>query len=74
MKKRIAAAGRDGTPKKGRKGARKCPCCGCAPCACDKSCLCQELKGEIPDEDAEDAGLEDDLRFSFIRYGEQSVW
>jgi hypothetical protein len=74
MKKRIAAAGRGGSAKKGRKAARKCPCCGCAPCACDKSSLCQELKGEMADDDSGDAAFEDDLRFSFVRYGEQSVW
>ena len=74
MKKQIGAAGRDGSPKRGRKAARKCPCCGSAPCACEKSCICQELKGEMADEEPADVAFEDDLRFSFLRYGEQSAW
>ena len=74
MKKRIEAAGRGGSPKKGRKGARKCPCCGAGPCACEKTCICQELKGEMAEDEPDDDAFEDDLRISFQRYGEQSVW
>jgi hypothetical protein len=76
MKKKIRSSSRDESPKKGRKAARRCPCCGAAPCACEKTCFCQELKGEIEDEneaEADGAGFVDDLRFSFLRHGEQSV-
>ena len=74
MKKRIGASGSDGSPKRGRKGARKCPCCGASPCACEKSCFCQELKTEMADDEPDDDAFEDDLRFSFLRHGEQSAW
>jgi hypothetical protein len=69
MKKKIGTAARDESLKRGRKAARKCPCCDCAPCACDKACFCQELKAQMPDDDIEDAGFEDVLRFSFLRPG-----
>lgn len=74
MKKRLDSSRRDGAPKRGRKGARKCPCCGAAPCSCEKTCFCQELKGGLEDDDEADAGgLEDDLQFSFLRFGEQGA-
>ena len=71
MKKQIGAAERDESAKRGRKGARKCPCCSYAPCACEKSCFCQELKAEITDDEIHDPEFEDVFRFSFLRYGEQ---
>ena len=74
MKKQIRSSRRDESPKRGRKAARRCPCCGAAPCACEKTCFCQELKGELEDEsEADGGGLVEDLQFSFLRYGEQSV-
>jgi hypothetical protein len=77
MKKKMHASRRDESPKKVRKAARKCPCCGAAPCSCEKNCFCQELKGELAEDESEaeleGARLEDDLQFSFLRYGEQSA-
>lgn len=73
MKRKMHASRREETPKKARKGARRCPCCGAAPCSCEKTCFCQELKGELAEDengDADDAGLEEDLNFSFLRYGD----
>ena len=76
MKRKIAALGKGGA-KKARKGARKCPCCECAPCACAKSCLCQELKAEMTeeetDDETDDGRFEDELRHSFLRFGELSA-
>lgn len=71
MKKRFDSSRRDEAPKRGRKGARKCPCCGAAPCSCEKTCLCQELKGELEDDEdaaAEGPSLDDDFQFAFVRY------
>jgi len=76
MKKRFDSPRRDAAPKRGRKAARKCPCCGSAPCSCEKTCFCQELKGGLDDDDEADsdaAGYDDDLQFAFLRYGEQGV-
>ena len=73
MKKKIAAARRVEPAKRGRRGARKCPCCGSAPCACDPTCICQELKSEMTDDEDDDAVFDDSLRFSFLRVGEQSA-
>ena len=77
MKRKIAASGRGGASKRARKGGRKCPCCECAPCACDKTCFCQELKGEMtddePEAEADDGRVEDELRHSFHRFGELSA-
>lgn len=73
MKKRIRSAGRREPPKKGRRGAPRCPCCGCAPCACEKTCLCQELKAEADDDEIEEPVLEEELRLSFLRFAEQGA-
>ncbi|HXS99662.1 MAG TPA: hypothetical protein VN915_03240 [Elusimicrobiota bacterium] len=76
MKKRLDSPRRGAAPKRGRKGTRKCPCCGSTPCSCEKNCFCQELKGGLDDDDeadVESAGLDDDLQFAFLRYGEQGV-
>lgn len=73
MRKRITAAELDESPKRRRRGARKCPCCSCAPCACEASCFCQELKSEMPDDENDDAGFEGDLRFSFLRHAEAAA-
>ena len=70
MKKRLDSPRREGAPKRSRKGARKCPCCGSTPCSCEKTCLCQELKGGLEEDDesdAESAAFDDDLQFSFLR-------
>lgn len=75
MKKRFDSTRRDAAPKRARKGARKCPCCGSAPCSCEKNCFCQELKGGLDDDedDAESAAFEDDLSFSFLRGAEHGA-
>lgn len=76
MKKRIDSPRREQAPKRGRKGARKCPCCGAAPCSCEKTCFCQELKGDLEDDEddgADAAGLEEDLQFSFARCGDPGL-
>jgi hypothetical protein len=73
MKKRIGAATGGETRKRGRKGVRRCPCCGAAPCACEKSCFCQELKDEIEEDDSDETRCEEELTFSFLRHGEQAV-
>lgn len=76
MKKRFDASRRDGAPKRGRKGARKCPCCGSTPCSCEKTCFCQELKGGLEDDEddgTDSAGFDDDVQFSFLRFGEQGA-
>lgn len=77
MKRQIRASGRDESPKRGRRGARKCPCCGGSPCTCEKTCFCQDLKAEMTDDvseaEMEASEFEDDLRFSFLRYGEQRL-
>jgi hypothetical protein len=72
MKKRIGAV-KGESQKRVRKGARRCPCCGSAPCSCEKTCFCQELKGEMEDDDPDETGYEDEPRFSFVTYGEQNV-
>jgi hypothetical protein len=77
MKRKIAASGKVVASKKARKGARRCPCCECAPCACAKTCFCQELKAELMDDEeedeADDGRFEDELRHSFLRFGEQGA-
>jgi hypothetical protein len=74
MKKRFDSSRRGEAPKKARKSARKCPCCGATPCSCEKTCFCQELKGELEeDDDADAASFDDDLQFSFLRFAEPGV-
>ncbi|HEX4048432.1 MAG TPA: hypothetical protein VH309_11385 [Elusimicrobiota bacterium] len=73
MKKRVRAAARREAPKRGRRSAPRCPCCACAPCACEKTCLCQELKADVPDDEFDEPALEDELRLTFLRHAEQAV-
>jgi hypothetical protein len=76
MKKKFESPRRDGAPKRGRKGSRKCPCCGSTPCSCEKTCFCQELKGGLDDDDesdAEAAGDDFDVQVAYLRCGEQSA-
>ena len=75
MKNRFESSSRDAAPKKARKAAKKCPCCGAAPCACEDTCLCQELKGGLEDDQDEAAdgpSFDDDFAFA-ARYGEQAA-
>jgi hypothetical protein len=70
MKKMLKTARRGGAAKKGRAAASKCQCCDAAPCQCEKTCLCQELKGEAFDEgDDEGECFNDEMRFSFLPHG-----
>ncbi len=72
MKNRIKTARRGGAAKKGRGAASKCQCCDETPCRCEKTCPCQELKGEAYDEEEEeDERIDEDLTFSFLRHVSQ---
>jgi hypothetical protein len=75
MKNRFDSPRRDEAPKKGRKTARKCPCCDAAPCSCEETCLCQELKGGLEDDEddaADGPSFDDDFSFA-ARYGDQGA-
>jgi len=71
MKKLLRVAGWSVSPKRGRRPAATCMCCGFAPCTCPKTCFCQELKAEMTDDD--DVRFEEEPDFSFLRCGVQSV-
>jgi hypothetical protein len=73
MKTRFEEEGTGAAAKPRRKGSRRCPCCGAAPCACEKTCFCQELKGEVNDEEEDEPAPEVDFHFSFLRHGETSA-
>ena len=66
MKRQIGSTRRNESTKRPRKIARKCPCCGSTPCVCNKFCLCQELKAVPLEDELDDVGVEDTLRFGFL--------
>ena len=70
MKKKLSGLGRETAARKERRSARRCPCCGGAPCKCDRACPCQELKTQTDGDELQDPACEDEMRFSFLRYAE----